>query len=70
MNEQTSFYQSINSNQEGVYEFKNVPIGEYKLKVDAGGFASKEIAQASVSGGEQNYDARLAIRSFRLRSLL
>ncbi len=63
MNEQTSFYQSINSNQEGVYEFKNVPIGEYKLKVDAGGFASKEIAQVSVSGGEQNYDARLAIQT-------
>ncbi len=65
MNEQTSFYQSINSNQEGVYEFKNVPIGEYKLKVDAGGFASKEIAQVSVSGGEQNYNAQLTIETMQ-----
>lgn len=61
--EQTNFYQSANSNQEGFYEFKDVPVGEYKLKVDAGGFASKEIAQVSVSGGEQNYNAQLAIES-------
>lgn len=65
MNEKTNFYQSINSNQEGVYEFKDVPIGDYKLKVDAGGFASKEIAQVSVSGGEQNYNAQLAIETIQ-----
>ncbi|CAA9392099.1 MAG: hypothetical protein AVDCRST_MAG74-1160 [uncultured Pyrinomonadaceae bacterium] len=62
-NEQTAFYQSVNSNQEGVYEFKDVPIGEYKLKVDAGGFASKEIAQVSAGSGEQNYNAQLAIET-------
>jgi hypothetical protein len=62
-NEQTNFYQSVNSNLEGVYEFKDVPIGGYKLKVDAGGFASKEIAQVSVGGGEQNYNAQLAIET-------
>jgi len=65
MNEKTAFYQSINSNQEGFYEFKDVPIGEYKLKVDAGGFASKEIAQVSVGGGERNYNAQLAIETMQ-----
>ena len=64
-NEKTNFYQSINSNQEGFYEFKDVPVGEYKLKVDASGFASKEIAQVSVSGGEQNYNAQLAIETMQ-----
>ena len=63
MNEQTAFYQSINSNQEGYYEFKDVPRGDYKLKIEAGGFASKEIAQVSVSGREQNYNAELAIET-------
>jgi hypothetical protein len=63
--EQTNFYQSTNSNQEGFYEFKDVPVGEYKLKVDAGGFASKEIAQVSVVGGEQNYNAQLAIEAMQ-----
>jgi hypothetical protein len=28
--EKTNFYQSTNSNQEGFYEFKDVPVGEYK----------------------------------------
>ena len=63
MNEQTAFYQSVNSNQDGVYEFKDAPIGEYKLKVDAGGFASKEIARVSVVVGERNYNAQLSIET-------
>lgn len=61
MNEQNAFYQSINANQEGFYEFKDVPRGSYKLKVEAGGFAAKEIVQVSVGGDEQNYNAQLAI---------
>jgi len=64
-NEQTNFYQSGNSNHEGFYEFKDVPTGEYKLKIDAGGFASKEIAQVSVGGGEQNYNAQLAVETMQ-----
>ncbi|MBA4121819.1 MAG: ankyrin repeat domain-containing protein [Acidobacteria bacterium] len=63
--EQTNFYQSTNSNQEGFYEFKDVPVGEYKLKIDASGFASKEIAQVSVVGDEQNYNAQLAIEAMQ-----
>ncbi len=60
-NEQITFYQNVNANQEGFYEFKDVPTGEYKLKFDAGGFASKEIKNVSISGGEQSYSAEMAI---------
>jgi len=62
--EQTNFYQSINANQEGFYEFKDVPKGVYKLKFDAGGFASKELTQVSVNGGsEETQNAQLALQS-------
>jgi hypothetical protein len=64
-NEQTGFFQSVNSNLEGVYQFKDVPRGDYKLKFDAGGFASKEFAQISVSGSEQNYNAQLSIETMQ-----
>ncbi len=64
-NEQTNFYQSINANQEGFYEFKDVPRGVYKLKFDAGGFASKELVQISVNGGsEETQNAQLAVQTF------
>lgn len=49
--EQTSFYQTANSNQEGFYEFKNLPAGTYKLKFEAAGFEPKEAAQISVGEG-------------------
>lgn len=62
-NSETNFYQSANANQEGFYEFKDVPRGDYKLKIDAGGFASKEITQISVSDTEQNYNAQMAIET-------
>jgi hypothetical protein len=64
-NEQTNFYQTTVANHEGFYEFKDVPVGEYKLKVDAGGFASKEISQVSLSSGERNYNAQLAIETMQ-----
>lgn len=65
-NEQTNFYQSANSNQEGFYEFKDVPRGVYKLKFDAGGFASKELTAVSVSGGsEETQNAQLAVPTFQ-----
>jgi hypothetical protein len=64
-NEQTNFYQTTNANQDGFYEFKDVPVGDYKLKVDAGGFASKEISQVSVSSVEQNYDAQLSVETMQ-----
>jgi Carboxypeptidase regulatory-like domain/Ankyrin repeats (3 copies) len=64
-NEQNNFYQSVNSNQEGFYEFKDVPNGDYKLKFDAGGFNSKEIAQVSVNGGEATQNAQLAVQNLQ-----
>jgi len=63
-NEQTNFHQTANTNQEGFYEFKDVPSGTYKLKVDAGGFESKEMAQVSISEGrEETQNAQLAIQT-------
>ena len=64
-NEQSGFYQSVNSNQEGFYEFKDVPNGTYKLKFDAGGFNSKEIAQVAVNGGEATQNAQLAVQNLQ-----
>lgn len=62
--EQTNFYQSLNANQEGFYEFKDVPRGVYKLKFDAGGFASTELTQISVnSGSEETQNAQLVVQT-------
>ena len=56
-NEQTNFYQSANGNQEGFYEFKDVRRGVYKLKFDAGGFASPfhraQVATADAASPER-----------------
>ena len=65
INEQTNYYQSANGNQEGFYKFKDVPNGVYKLKFDAGGFASKELTAVSVNGGEATQNAQLAVQNFQ-----
>lgn len=64
-NTETNFYQSANTNQDGFYEFKDVPPGEnYKIKFEASGFEAKEIAQISVGGGrEETQNALLAIQN-------
>lgn len=63
-NEQTNFYQSVNSDQEGFYEFKDVPAGNYKLKFDASGFASQELEQISVGeSSQQTQNAQLAVQT-------
>ncbi len=59
-NQQTNFYQTTNTSQEGFYEFKDVPTGDYELKIDASGFASKEISQVSLSG-EITQNLQLAV---------
>ena len=46
----TYFFQSASTNHEGFYEFKDVPAGNYALKVEAGGFELKEFAKIFVSG--------------------
>jgi hypothetical protein len=62
--EEANFNGSANANQEGFYEFKDVPHGNYKLKFEASGFEPKEIAQISVSQGrEETQNAQLTIQS-------
>jgi hypothetical protein len=48
-NETGSVYQSAPTNAEGCYEFTNLPEGRYKLKVEAGGFDSKDAGDVLIS---------------------
>lgn len=59
-NQQTNFYQTLNTNQEGFYEFKDVPAGDYALKTNANGFAATELTQFSLSG-ETTQNLQLAV---------
>ncbi len=58
----TYFFQSASTNHEGFYEFKDVPAGDYQLKIEAGGFESKEFAKIFVSG-DTAQSAQLALQS-------
>jgi len=62
-NEQTYEYRVQNASGEGFYEFKDLPAGTYKVKVEAGGFGAAEITSISVAyGSEVRRDARLALQ--------
>ena len=62
-NEQTYEYRVQNASGEGFYEFKDLPAGTYKVKVEAGGFGAAEISSISVAdGSEVRRDARLAVQ--------
>ena len=62
INEQTYEYRVQNASGEGFYEFKDLPAGTYKVKVEAGGFGAAEITSISVAdGSEVRRDARLAV---------
>jgi ankyrin repeat protein len=62
-NEQTSEYRVQNASGEGFYEFKDLPAGTYKVKIDASGFGAAEISAISVAdGSEVRRDARLAVQ--------
>jgi hypothetical protein len=61
-NETGSVYQSLVTNAEGFYEFKGLPDGRYKLKVDASGFQSREMGEVTISPETLNkYDVQLAV---------
>jgi hypothetical protein len=61
-NETGSVYQSMVTNAEGYYEFKGLPDGRYKLKVDAGGFQSREMGEVTISAEILNkYDVQMAV---------
>ena len=63
-NETGSVYQSISTNGEGYYEFKNLPEGKYKLKVDASGFDSKSAIDVAISADiYEKQDVRLSVLS-------
>lgn len=63
INEQTYEYRVQNASGEGFYEFKDLPAGTYKVKVEAGGFGAAEIPAISVAdGSEVRQDARLAVQ--------
>jgi Carboxypeptidase regulatory-like domain/Ankyrin repeats (3 copies)/Ankyrin repeat len=52
-NQSLNIYLSATANSEGFYEFKDVATGNYKLKIDAAGFASQELTQVSVGDGKE-----------------
>jgi hypothetical protein len=63
LNEQTYEYRVQNASGEGFYEFKDLPAGTYKVKVEAGGFGAAEVSSISVTdGSEVRRDARLAVQ--------
>jgi hypothetical protein len=63
LNEQTYEYRVQNASGEGFYEFKDLPAGTYKVKVEAGGFGSAEMSSISVADGSGvRRDARLALQ--------
>jgi len=62
INEFTGEYRSASASSEGVYEFKSVPPGRYKLRFEAGGFETKEIADLEISDGNNlRRDAQLSV---------
>ncbi len=52
-NPDANFFRTANANQEGFFEFKDLPRGTYKLRIDAGGFASREVASVSIYEGSE-----------------
>ena len=61
-NEGTLASHIMNASDEGLYEFSGLVEGDYKLKVEAGGFNVQEITNVSVrQGSESRQDVRMAI---------
>jgi hypothetical protein len=63
-NQNLNIYLSATANSEGFYEFKDVATGNYKLKIDAAGFASQELTQISVGEGkDETRNVQLAVQT-------
>jgi ankyrin repeat protein len=62
LNEQTNEYRTANANNEGFYEFKELSDGNYKLKIDANGFASKESTIAVSNAVDTQQDFQLSVQ--------
>jgi ankyrin repeat protein len=62
LNEQTNEYRTANANNEGFYEFKELADGNYKLKIDANGFSSKESTIAVSNSTDAQQDFQLSVQ--------
>jgi Carboxypeptidase regulatory-like domain/Ankyrin repeats (many copies)/Ankyrin repeat len=62
LNEQTNEYRTANANNEGFYEFKELSDGNYKLKIDANGFSSKESTIAVSNATDAQQDFHLSVQ--------
>lgn len=55
-------YKAINASAEGFYEFRDLAVGTYSVKFEAGGFESKQIGNISLGeAGAIRRDARLEL---------
>ena len=62
-NEDTSEYRVTTANYEGYYEFIDLPDGKYKLKIELGGFETREISSISITdGGTERRDSQLDLQ--------
>ncbi len=66
-NEEKAFYRTAPADMEGGYEFKDLPEGKYKLKVDASGFESREVGEITVSEADAytKQDVQLAVSTLQ-----
>jgi hypothetical protein len=53
LNERTGQVQSVDTNDEGKYQFQNVEAGAYKLKIEAPGFAAYRNDSVVLQGGRE-----------------
>ena len=61
-NKDTSDYRTANATAEGLYEFADLPAGNYTLKYEAGGFDAKELTGVYVSEASSiRRDAQLTL---------
>jgi hypothetical protein len=66
-NEQTNEYRVTNASGEGFYEFKDLDAGNYKLKVEAGGFDAVESPSITVTEATQvRRDAQLSVQKMEV----
>jgi uncharacterized cupredoxin-like copper-binding protein len=62
VNEMSAFEQTTTTNDEGVYSFQAVEEGSYTLRIEAAGFAYKEVNNITLRAGEeQSMDETLEI---------
>jgi len=62
INEKTFEYRAVNASLEGFYEFKDVLVGDYTIKVEGNGFDIKEFKNVGISGsGDLRKDVQLTL---------